>query len=73
LSIHQQKQLLAAVEELIKKHGNKNPALLRDLNAFKAQLDAVSAQPGRKEFAKIALSIAGWIKFIYDLLSDEPP
>lgn len=63
--------LLAAVDSLISKHGQTHPELVRDLIHLRSQIESAERKGSTIEVAGLALRVATWAKFFYELFLRE--
>ena len=60
------KALVQQLDTLIEKYSESNPELLADLQAHRAAVQDAIRRDSALDFAKAALRISVWVKFIYD-------
>lgn len=68
---HKREALLQSINALIENHGHSHAELLKGLQQVRSDLETATKQRRFEDFARIALQLATWIKFLIDLL--HPP
>lgn len=62
--------LVVLLDAIIDKHKDSDPDLHKNLCAYRESLIQALKQGRNKDAAKLALQIASWIKFVFDLWAD---
>lgn len=62
--------LVILLDAIIEKHQHTDPDLHTNLCAYRESLEKALEEGRRKDAAKIALQMASWIKFVFDLWHD---
>jgi hypothetical protein len=63
--------LVQQIDLIIERHSNTlDPNVLRQLLDHRASLEQALNDGRKKDFAKIALQVASWIKFLFDFWPD---
>lgn len=60
-------QLLASLDRIAENHSHLSPELKADLQRHRAELVALAACDDRWAYARKAVQVATWVKFIFDL------
>lgn len=62
--------LLASIDSLIAKHGDKNPDLVSELRKLREELQVALRKQNRQEAALMTLRIASWVRFVIELFNN---